>query len=88
MSHGVVRGQGQATFSIRPHADGGIFTILANDGEPGLHICPGKELAPSERIWIPVPPRAGSLVVNLGKTGGVGHHTLTAFACAVTLCIP
>eukprot|EP01043_Picozoa_sp_COSAG02_P124384 COSAG02_NODE_61451_length_268_cov_0.923077_1_plen_35_part_10 len=34
-------------FSIRPHADGGIFTILANDGEPGLHICPGKELVPS-----------------------------------------
>jgi isopenicillin N synthase-like dioxygenase len=58
-------------FSIRPHADGGIFTILANDGEPGLHICPGKELVPSERIWIPVPPRAGSLVVNLGKNGAL-----------------
>jgi isopenicillin N synthase-like dioxygenase len=69
----VVRGQGTAMFSIRPHADGGIFTILANDGEPGLHICLDKELAPSERIWTPVPPRVGSLVVNLGKNGGVDH---------------
>lgn len=64
--HPAVSDPGQAVFAIRPHADGGIFTILANDGEPGLHICPGKGVPAAERVWIPVPPRANSLVVNLG----------------------
>lgn len=58
---------GEAVFAIRPHADGGLLTILTNDGEPGLHICPRKDVPAEERIWIPVPPREGSLVVNLGS---------------------
>ena len=33
-------------FAIRPHADGGIFTLLFTDGEPGLHICPDKVALP------------------------------------------
>ena len=77
----VVLPQGQAVFSIRPHADGGLFTILANDGEPGLHICPGKEVAPRERVWIPVPPRAGSLVVNLGTNAALTPHQHRSVSC-------
>ena len=30
----AVSDPGQAVFGIRPHADGGIFTILVNDGAP------------------------------------------------------
>jgi hypothetical protein len=50
------------------------FPAAANDGEPGLHICPGKDVAPAERVWIPVPPRAGSLVVNLGEQDLARNH--------------
>lgn len=53
-------------FSIRPHADGGIFTLLFTDGEPGLHICPDKHVAPHKREWIAVQPRADAAIVNLG----------------------
>ena len=52
--------------SIRPHADGGIFTLLYTDGEPGLHICPEKHVAPHARQWIAVEPRADAAIVNLG----------------------
>ncbi len=42
-----------------PHTDWGALTILATDNEPGLQICIGK-------TWIPVEPRPGMFVVNLG----------------------
>ena len=31
---------------IRPHADGGMFTLLWTDGSAGLHICPDKVALP------------------------------------------
>lgn len=52
-------------FGIRPHADGGAFTLLFTDGSPGLHICPDKRRGASAE-WVPVPARADALVVNLG----------------------
>ena len=58
---------------IRPHADGGMFTLLWTDGSAGLHICPDKGAVASggggaaERVWVAVPrPPRGALVVNLG----------------------
>lgn len=57
----------RAVFGIRPHVDEGMFTLLVNDGEAGLHICPGKERVATKQVWVPVPPKAGALVVNLGS---------------------
>ena len=56
-------------FGIRPHTDGGIFTLLASDGRPGLQVCLNADVPKiSERIWIDIdPPPPGHLVVNLGK---------------------
>lgn len=54
--------------SIRPHCDGGIFTLLVTDGQSGLQICRDKTRPPEERIWIDVPPAPrGHFTVNLGK---------------------
>lgn len=48
-------------FGTRPHTDNGVFTLLAQDDTGGLEIM-GRDGA-----WIPVPPVAGSFVVNLGE---------------------
>lgn len=53
-------------FGIKPHADGGLVTLLYTDGSPGLHICPDKQPSPQNRIWTPVEHRKDALVVNLG----------------------
>ena len=41
------------------HADWGALTLLLTDGSPGLQV----EL---DGAWLPVPPRAGMLIVNAG----------------------
>ena len=53
---------------IRPHCDGGIFTLLVTDGQPGLQICLDKTKPIAARTWIDVPPApAAHFTVNLGK---------------------
>lgn len=47
-------------WSFAPHSDYGAFTILLQDDSGGLQACN------TSGDWIDVPPREGSLVVNLG----------------------
>ena len=55
-------------YSIRPHCDSGMFTLLVTDGQPGLQICPDKSKPPESREWIDVSPAPqGHFTVNLGK---------------------
>ena len=55
-------------YSISPHCDGGIFTLLVTDGQPGLQVCLDKTKSAEERVWIDVPPAPqGHFTVNLGK---------------------
>ncbi len=46
--------------SLRPHADGDAFTILANDDVGGLQVLAGRER------WIEVPPIPGAFIINIG----------------------
>ena len=65
--HAVRSAPAAGAFAIRPHQDSGLLTLLATDGEPGLHICPaGERLDAAHRRWVPVPHRPGALLVNLG----------------------
>lgn len=50
----------QFQWSFSPHTDYGAFTILLQDMTGGL------EVRNAEGKWIPVPPLAGSFVINIG----------------------
>ncbi len=55
-------------FGIKPHSDGGMFTLLLGDGNSGLQICPDKSVEYNDRIWLDIePPPPGHLIVNLGQ---------------------
>ena len=57
----------EGELGIAPHADTGIFTLLATDSQPGLQICPDKSQAQNPQGWFAVPPPTpGALLVNLG----------------------
>ena len=46
-------------FGVAPHSDFGCITLL-------LQETPGLEVLARTGDWVPVPPRAGTLVVNIG----------------------
>lgn len=48
-------------YGTRPHTDNGAFTLLAQDQTGGL------EIMGPDGDWLPVPPVAGSFVINLGE---------------------
>jgi isopenicillin N synthase-like dioxygenase len=53
----------------RPHVDSGFLTLLAQDGVEGL------QARATDGVWLDVPPREGTLVMNFGRvlerwTGG------------------
>jgi len=54
-------------FGCGAHTDYGALTILATDEVPGLQVCRDKRRPPAEREWLPVPPRAGALILNCGE---------------------
>ena len=54
------RPQDEAILSAGAHTDFGCLTLLAQDGVPGL------EVQDSQGAWHIVPPRADTLVVNIG----------------------
>lgn len=67
---GQEKGLGQ--FGASPHTDFGAITILLQDATPGLQV----EHPRRPGTWLPVPPREGAFVVNVGDmlsmwTGGV-----------------
>ena len=45
--------------ALQHHSDAGVLTVLAQDDAGGLEVYHGDE-------WIPVPPLAGALVINIG----------------------
>jgi isopenicillin N synthase-like dioxygenase len=47
-------------FGIGAHCDYGIMTLLLTDETPGLQVCK------DDGQWIDVPPRPGTLIVNVG----------------------
>jgi isopenicillin N synthase-like dioxygenase len=50
----------EANQGVGPHKDSGFLTLLLQDREPGLQVQVGEG-------WIDVPPRPGTLVVNIGE---------------------
>lgn len=64
--------KGLGQFGASPHTDFGAITILLQDATPGLQV----EHPRRPGTWLPVPPREGAFVVNVGDmlsmwTGGV-----------------
>ncbi len=54
-----VRGN-RDTLTCEEHIDGVFVTLLVTFGYPGL------EIEKSDGSWLPVPPRSGSLILNIG----------------------
>lgn len=57
-----VASYGDQEFGIGPHVDTSFFTLLAQDGVPGLVVW-----ANSTQRWVRIPATPGALVVNTGE---------------------
>ena len=67
-----VRGN-RDTLTCEEHIDGVFVTLLVTFGYPGL------EIEKSDGSWLPVPPRSGSLILNIGDfLENVTDHKLKA----------
>ena len=58
--HYPPRPSGETRLGVGAHTDYETFTILAQDGNPGLQVLNGAGR------WIDIPPVAGTFVVNIG----------------------
>ena len=58
--HYPPRPAGETRLGVGAHTDYEFFTILAQDGNPGLQVLNGAGR------WIDIPPVAGTFVVNIG----------------------
>lgn len=56
------RAEGQSDQGVGPHKDAGCLTLLLQGPGAGLQVQP-----PGRSDWIAVPPRDGTLVINLGE---------------------
>ena len=51
----------RSTLTCEEHVDGAFVTLLVTFGSPGL------EVEMSDGSWVQVPPRSGSLILNIGE---------------------